>query len=268
VLFGLSSAVFWYGGWPFLRGFTEELRSRRPGMMTLISVAIATAYVYSSAVVFGLAGKMFFWELASLIDIMLLGHWIEMKSVMGASRALEELAKLMPSDAHKSHEHHHHQDQHSADHHRDGHRRVVAGPGLWRRRDDERGPDGLVEVAETTCASEPTIGKSGPPQSRHDVRARVRVLMDEERTAIEQFEAADVLPQTPCPAGWSRRIATAPAFARSPRCVSSTPGRLRPDTLPARSRTLPRVQPRLAEVKVESQDHPQDVCQSQPLASP
>jgi P-type Cu2+ transporter len=101
VLFGLSSAVFWYGGWPFLRGFVEELTSRRPGMMTLISVAIATAYVYSSAVVFGLAGKMFFWELASLIDIMLLGHWIEMKSVMGASRALEELAKLMPSDAHK-----------------------------------------------------------------------------------------------------------------------------------------------------------------------
>ena len=101
VLFGLSSAVFWYGGWPFLKGFVEELKSRRPGMMTLISVAIATAYLYSSAVVFGLTGKMFFWELASLIDIMLLGHWIEMKSVMGASRALEELAKLMPSDAHK-----------------------------------------------------------------------------------------------------------------------------------------------------------------------
>ncbi|HEY4932409.1 MAG TPA: copper-translocating P-type ATPase [Terriglobales bacterium] len=101
VLFGLSSAVFWYGGWPFLKGFFGEVKSRRPGMMTLISVAIATAYLYSSAVVFGLTGKMFFWELASLIDIMLLGHWIEMKSVMGASRALEELAKLMPSDAHK-----------------------------------------------------------------------------------------------------------------------------------------------------------------------
>ena len=70
-------------------------------MMTLVAVAIATAYLYSSAVVFGLTGKMFFWELATLIDIMLLGHWIEMKSVMGASRALEELAKLMPSDAHK-----------------------------------------------------------------------------------------------------------------------------------------------------------------------
>jgi len=101
VLFGLSSAVFWYGGRPFLKGLFEELKSRRPGMMTLVAVAIATAYLYSSAVVFGLTGKMFFWELATLVDIMLLGHWIEMKSVMGASKALEELAKLMPSDAHK-----------------------------------------------------------------------------------------------------------------------------------------------------------------------
>lgn len=101
VLFGLSSAVFWYGGWPFLTGLFQELTSRRPGMMTLVAVAITTAYLYSSAVVFGLPGKMFFWELATLVDIMLLGHWIEMKSVMGASKALEELAKLMPSDAHK-----------------------------------------------------------------------------------------------------------------------------------------------------------------------
>lgn len=101
VLFGFSSAVFWYGGWPFLKGFFDEIKSRRHGMMTLISVAVATAYLYSGAVVFGLTGKMFFWELATLVDIMLLGHWIEMKSVMGASRALEELAKLMPSDAHK-----------------------------------------------------------------------------------------------------------------------------------------------------------------------
>jgi len=101
ILFGLSSVVFWYGGWPFLKGLFKELKSRQLGMMTLISVAITTAYLYSSAVVFGLTGKIFFWELASLIDIMLLGHWIEMKSVMGASRALEELAKLMPSDAHK-----------------------------------------------------------------------------------------------------------------------------------------------------------------------
>jgi len=101
VLFGFASAVFWYGGWPFLKGLFAELRSRQPGMMTLVAVAITTAYVYSSAVVFGLTGKMFFWELATLVDIMLLGHWIEMKSVLGASRALEELAKLMPSAAHK-----------------------------------------------------------------------------------------------------------------------------------------------------------------------
>ena len=101
ILFGFSSAVFWYGGWPFLKGLVDELTSRTPGMMTLIAIAIATAYLYSSAVVFGLTGKMFFWELATLVDIMLLGHWIEMKSVMGASKALEELAKLMPSDAHK-----------------------------------------------------------------------------------------------------------------------------------------------------------------------
>ncbi len=101
VLFALSSAVFWYGGWPFLTGLATELKSRRPGMMTLVAVAIATAYLYSSAVVFGLTGKIFFWELATLVDIMLVGHWIEMKSVMGASKALEALAKLMPSDAHK-----------------------------------------------------------------------------------------------------------------------------------------------------------------------
>jgi Cu2+-exporting ATPase len=101
VLFGFSSAVFWYGGWPFLKGFYAEIKALKPGMMTLVAVAISTAYLYSSAVVFGLSGKVFFWELATLVDIMLLGHWIEMKSVMGASKALEELAKLMPSDAHK-----------------------------------------------------------------------------------------------------------------------------------------------------------------------
>ena len=101
VLFALSSAVFFYGGWPFLKGIYGEIKSKQPGMMTLIALAIVIAYVYSSAVVFGLTGKVFFWELATLIDVMLLGHWIEMKSVMGASRALEELAKLIPSEAHR-----------------------------------------------------------------------------------------------------------------------------------------------------------------------
>ena len=101
LLWGFSTIIFFYGGLPFLKGFFSELKSHTPGMMTLIAVAISTAYFYSSAVVFGLAGVGFFWELATLIVIMLLGHWIEMKSVMGASRALEELAKLMPSTAHK-----------------------------------------------------------------------------------------------------------------------------------------------------------------------
>ena len=101
VLLALSSFLFFYGGYPFLRGLVDELGSLQPGMMTLISVAITTAYVYSGAVVFGLGGKVFFWELATLIDVMLLGHWIEMRAIMGASRALEELANLVPSNAHK-----------------------------------------------------------------------------------------------------------------------------------------------------------------------
>ena len=104
LLFALSSLVFFYGGWPFLRGLFDELKKLQPGMMTLIALAISVAYFYSSAVVFGVQGEVFFWELATLIDIMLLGHWIEMKSVMGASKALEELAKLMPDEAHKINE--------------------------------------------------------------------------------------------------------------------------------------------------------------------
>jgi len=98
---GLATIIFFYGGWPFIKGLFSELRKKNPGMMTLIAVAVSVAYIYSSAVVFGLAGKVFFWELATLIDVMLLGHWIEMKSVMGASRALESLVQLMPSEAHR-----------------------------------------------------------------------------------------------------------------------------------------------------------------------
>ncbi|MFH1855949.1 MAG: copper-translocating P-type ATPase [Candidatus Omnitrophota bacterium] len=101
VLFALSSVVFFYGGRPFLKGLFDETRKKEPGMMTLIGIAITIAYVYSAAVVFGLKGKVFFWEIVTLVDIMLVGHWIEMKSIMGASRALEELAKLMPRNAHK-----------------------------------------------------------------------------------------------------------------------------------------------------------------------
>lgn len=99
----LSTVVFIRGGWPFLSGSLAEVRKRVPGMMTLIAVAISVAYLYSTAVVLGLSGMLFFWELVTLIDIMLLGHIIEMRSVMAASNALELLVKLMPDDAHMVH---------------------------------------------------------------------------------------------------------------------------------------------------------------------
>ncbi len=101
VQLAFASAVYFYGGWPFLTGLVGELRQRLPGMMTLIALAISVAYFYSGAVTLGLPGMVFFWETATLIDIMLLGHWIEMRSVMGASRALEALVQLMPAEAHR-----------------------------------------------------------------------------------------------------------------------------------------------------------------------
>src|SRR5438477_2069636 len=101
VEFAFASAVYFYGGWPFLTGLVDELRKRLPGMMTLVALAISVAYVYSALVVFGLPGSVFFWETATLIDIMLLGHWIEMRSVLGASRALEQLVRLLPAEAHR-----------------------------------------------------------------------------------------------------------------------------------------------------------------------
>lgn len=100
ILFVLSSVVFFYGGMPFLKGLVSEVKNKKPGMMTLIGFAISVAYIYSVAVVFGFPGMDFFWELCTLILIMLLGHWIEMKSVAGASRELELLVQLMPDDAH------------------------------------------------------------------------------------------------------------------------------------------------------------------------
>jgi Cu2+-exporting ATPase len=102
ILLVLSTAVYAYGGYPFLKGIVQEVRTRLLGMMTLIAVAITVAYAFSALVVVGfVSGEPFFWELATLIDIMLLGHWIEMRSVLGASLALEELVKIMPSEAHR-----------------------------------------------------------------------------------------------------------------------------------------------------------------------
>lgn len=101
VVFVLSTIIFFYGGKPFLKGAMDEWKQRSPGMMLLISLAIVSAYIYSTFTAFFITGSDFYFELATLILIMLLGHWIEMKSQMGASKALEELIKLMPKVAHK-----------------------------------------------------------------------------------------------------------------------------------------------------------------------
>lgn len=100
VLFALSTFIYLYGGYPFLKGLVDEVRGSAMGMMTLIGVAITVAWAYSVAVTFGLPGMDFYWEMATLIDIMLIGHYFEMKSVTGASRALEMLVKMLPSTAH------------------------------------------------------------------------------------------------------------------------------------------------------------------------
>lgn len=95
----LSSFIYLYGGWPFLTMMVDEIRSLKPGMMTLISMAITVAYFYSASTLFFNQGKAFFWELATLIDIMLIGHYIEAKSLLSASSALNALVKLMPKEA-------------------------------------------------------------------------------------------------------------------------------------------------------------------------
>lgn len=95
----LSVVIFIYGGVPFIRMAVPEIRNRKPGMMTLITLAISVAFFYSLAALIFSLGETFFWELATLIDVMLLGHWLEMRSVRQASGALNELAKLMPDTA-------------------------------------------------------------------------------------------------------------------------------------------------------------------------
>jgi Cu2+-exporting ATPase len=96
----LASVIYWYCGWVFLTGAIAELRSRQPGMMTLVALAISTAYFYSLAITFGLVqGMPFYWELATLVTVMLLGHWMEMRAVGSAQSALQELAKLLPDTA-------------------------------------------------------------------------------------------------------------------------------------------------------------------------
>src|SRR3989475_2019114 len=94
-----GTLVFGYGGWVFVQGALNEIRDRLPGMMTLISLAISVAFIFSLAVTFGFPASDLWWELATLVTIMVLGHWIEMRSISQAQGALKELARLLPDSA-------------------------------------------------------------------------------------------------------------------------------------------------------------------------
>lgn len=154
ILLALSTFVFFYGGWPFLTGGISELKDKAPGMMTLIGLAIIIAYGYSTLTVFGWEGTDLFWELATLVDVMLLGHWIEMRSVMGASNALEKLVELMPSEAHRLDENDEVEDVPTSElKNKD---RVLVKPG-------EKIPvDGVIESGTSTVDESMLTGESVP----------------------------------------------------------------------------------------------------------
>lgn len=154
ILLVLSAVVYVYGGWPFLKGMIDEFREKRPGMMTLVAMAISVAFFYSAAVVVGLSGKMFFWETVTLIDLMLLGHWIEMRSVMGAGRALEELVKLMPSEAHRITEDGSEEDVPVAD--------LVQGDRVALRPGEKVPADGTITEGRTSMNESMLTGESRP----------------------------------------------------------------------------------------------------------
>lgn len=157
VLLVLSTVVFIYGGWPFLKGWWDEMKQWEPGMMTLIGFAITVAYIYSVATVFGLSGMDFFWELTTLILIMLLGHWIEMKSVMGASRELELLVQLMPDDAHLVH----------GDHVMDiKTEQLKAGDVILIKPGEKVAADGTVLEGTTSLNESMLTGESKPVQKQ------------------------------------------------------------------------------------------------------
>ena len=186
VQFAFASVIFFYGGRPFLAGLWEELSGKRPGMMTLIALAIGVAYGYSSLVVFGLPGEVFFWELATLIDIMLLGHWVEMRSVMGASAALEKLVRLMPAEAHRVKDDGSTEDVPVGDLRKGD--RVLIKPG-------EKIPtDGVIVEGRTTVNEAMLTGESKPVEKGEGERAiggavngESAITLEVEKTGAETY---------------------------------------------------------------------------------
>ncbi len=183
VQFALATAIFLYGGWPFVRGLYKELRKKSPGMMTLIGIAITVAYVYSSVVVFGLEGKTFYWELATLIDIMLLGHWVEMRSLKSASGAVEELAKLMPSEAHRLKDDGSTEDVRVQDL-QEG-QKVVVKPG-------EKIPiDGIIVKGRTSVDEAMITGESQPVEKGEDDEVVGGAVNGESAVTVEVSKTGD-----------------------------------------------------------------------------
>ncbi len=185
----LGTALYFYGGAPFLRGALAEFRARRPGMMALVALAISVAYLYSLAVSLGLPGRPFYWELATLIVVMLLGHWLEMKSVGQARRALEALAELLPTVAHRE----------EAGGVRDVPANALREGDVLRVLPGEQIPaDGVVLEGRTTVNEAFLTGESRPvPKGpgdevvagaiNHEGAIRVRVVRVGEATALFQI---------------------------------------------------------------------------------
>ena len=183
VQFVLASVIYFHGGWPFLRGFVADLQRRQPGMMTLIAMAITVAWAYSTLGVFGLPGEGFFWELATLIDIMLLGHWIEMRSVLGASAALESLVRLLPAEAHRLQP--------------DGSTRDVPVTGLARGhrvlvKPGEKIPtDGVVVEGHTTVNESMLTGESRPVEKAPGATVIAGAVNGEAAIIVEVVKTGD-----------------------------------------------------------------------------
>jgi Cu2+-exporting ATPase len=183
IQWAISTAIYFYGGWPFIKGVYDELAKKQPGMMTLIGLAITVAYAYSSVVVFGVPGRVFFWELATLIDVMLLGHWIEMRSVMGASGALQELVELMPSEAHRLKDDGSTEDVSVTD--------LEAGDKVVIKPGEKVPTDGTIVEGHTSVDESMLTGESKPVEKREEDQVIGGAINGESAITVEVEKTGD-----------------------------------------------------------------------------